>query len=85
MVLAAELKDYERTELVGQLTVQGYLPCLTCGKGDGCEMSAVKLMYGPESKTTDIGYSRAEDQVNLWKEAIHMGQRLSERIKTAAR
>ena len=32
--LAAELKEYERIDLIGQLTIQGNLPCLTCGNGD---------------------------------------------------
>jgi len=83
--LAAELKDYEQMDLVGQLSVQGNLPCLTCGKGDECEMSAVKIMYGAESKTKDIGYARVENQANIWEEAIHMGQRIGERVKPAAR
>ena len=38
--LATEIRDYEHMELVGQLTIQGNLPCLTCGEGDECKMSA---------------------------------------------
>jgi len=53
--LAAELREYERMDLIGQLTVKGNLPCLTCGEGDGCQMSAVKIMYGPDAKTSDFG------------------------------
>ena len=35
--LAAEIRDYERMDLVGQLTIQGNLPCISCGEGDECE------------------------------------------------
>jgi len=44
--LASEIRDFEHMELVGQLSVQGNLPCLTCGEGDSCEMSGVKLRTG---------------------------------------
>ncbi len=60
--LAAELRDYERMDLIGQLTVQGNLPCLTCGEGDECEMSGLKVMYGPDARTSDFRYSQVEDQ-----------------------
>ncbi len=78
--LAGELRDYERMELVGQLTIQGNVPCLTCGKGDECEMSAVKVLFGPDAKTSDFGYSRVEDQNEVWDEAARIGRLISERI-----
>lgn len=64
--LATEVRDYERMDLAGQLTVQGNLPCLTCGEGDGCEMSAVKILFGEDAKTADIDYARVEDQKDVW-------------------
>jgi multimeric flavodoxin WrbA len=72
--LATELRDFERMKLVGQLSVQGNLPCLTCGEGDRCEMSGVKILYGQDAKTSDHGYSRVEDQEEVWKEAIRIGR-----------
>ncbi len=80
--MAAELKEYERMDLVGQLAVQGNLPCLTCGEGDECEMSGLKLLYGPDAKTSDYGYSRVEDQNKVWEEAIRIGRLMGERIQT---
>jgi hypothetical protein len=79
--MAAELKEYERMDLVGQLTVQGNLPCLTCGEGDECEMSGLKVLYGPDAKTSDHGYSRIEDQKEVWEEAIRIGRLIGERIQ----
>lgn len=79
--LATELKDYERMELVGQLSVQGNLPCLTCGEGDGCEMSGVKMMFGPDAKTSDFEYSRVEDQNDVLKEAQRIGLLIGEQVQ----
>ncbi|MCX5873921.1 MAG: flavodoxin family protein [Deltaproteobacteria bacterium] len=81
--LAAELREYERMDLVGQLTVKGNLPCLTCGEGDGCQMSAVKVVYGPDARTSDFGYSRVEDQKEVWEEAVRIGRLIGERLQTA--
>ena len=80
--MAAELKEYERMNLIGQLTVQGNLPCLTCGQGDECEMSGLKVLYGQDAKASDYGYSRVEDQKEVWEEATRIGRLISERIQT---
>ena len=80
--LAAELRDYERMDLIGQLTVQGNLPCLTCGEGDGCEMSGLKVMYGPDARTSDFRYSQVEDQKEVWEEAVRIGRLIGKRLKT---
>ncbi len=81
--LATEFRDYERMDLVGQLTVQGNLPCLTCGEGDGCEMSAVKILFGEDAKTADIDYARVEDQKDVWEGAARIGRLIGEKIKPA--
>lgn len=81
LALATEMRDYENMELVGQLSVQGNLPCLTCGEGDECEMSGLQLMYGPDAKTTDIGYARVEDQAQVWDEAARLGSLIGNRLK----
>ncbi len=82
--LAAELTTYEQMELMGQLMVQGNLPCLTCGKGDDCRMSGVGMMYGPDARVSDYGYSRVEDQTEGWEEAILIGHRIAKRLDSDA-
>ncbi len=81
MALATEIRDYEHMELVGQLTVQGNVPCLYCGEGDECEMSGVKMFYGPDAKTSEIGYTRVEDQEKVWAEAARIGRHIGERLQ----
>jgi len=83
--LAAEIRDYERMDLVGQLTVRGNVPCLTCGEGDTCEMSGVRMLYGPDAKTSEYGYSRVEDQKDVWEEATRIGRLIGERLQTTHR
>ena len=79
--LADEIKLYERMDLLGQLTVQGNVPCLTCGEGDECKMSGMKIMYGPDAKTSDFGYSRVEDQREVWESAVQLGRLIGERLQ----
>jgi multimeric flavodoxin WrbA len=79
--LATEIRDYERMELVGQLSIQGNLPCLTCGEGDTCEMSGVQLLLGPDAITTEIEYARVEDQESVWTEATRLGALIGEHFQ----
>jgi len=77
-VMAAEIKDYERMELVGQLTIQGNVPCLTCVKGDECEISVITKAFGPDAKTSDFEYFRVEDQEKVWQEGERIGKLIDE-------
>lgn len=43
-------------------------------------MSGLKVMCGPDAKTSDFGYSRIEDQKDVWDEAIRIGHRIGERL-----
>jgi hypothetical protein len=58
---------------------------LTCGEGDECEMSGLKMMYGPDAKTSDFGYSRVEEQNEVWKEATRIGRLIGERLGTTVK
>ncbi len=76
--LAMELVHYERMDMLGQITVTGNLPCMTCGKGDECEMSGVSMIHGEGAKTSDHGYCRVEDQTEVWEKANTIGFRMGE-------
>ena len=78
--LGSELRDYERMVLMGQLTVKGNIPCLTCGKGDECEMSGVKMLHGPDARAADFEYSRVEYQEDVWGEALRIGRLIGEQL-----
>ena len=83
--LATALRKMERMELIGQVKVKGNLPCLTCGEGDECEMSGVKRRHGPDARSSDVAYSRVEDQIEVWEEAMRIGRVIGERVRTTNR
>lgn len=78
--MAIHLRDFENMDLVGQLTIQGNIPCATCGVGDECKMSGVKMIYGEDAKAADIEYAKVEDQKKVWQQAKDIGQLIAERL-----
>jgi len=44
-------------------------------------MSGVKVLYGPDSKTSDFVYTRVEDQKEVWEEATRLGRLIGERLQ----
>jgi len=81
--LAQQLQTSERMELLGQVTIRGNLPCLTCGQGDECEMSGIGSRYEPDVRATDVIYSRVEDQQEVWEQALHLGHLIGDRIRSS--
>ena len=79
-MLALEIM-MEKMELVGQLKVNGNIPCLTCGVGDVCEMSGALLRNIPVEKINADSCVKVEDQKEVWEEALQLGRTLGERLK----
>lgn len=80
--MAAEFRDYENMDLIGQLTIQGSIVCAFCGKGDECEMSAFKnRLIDTGTRASDYKYPRVEDQQEVWEEAMRIGRLMGERLK----
>jgi len=80
-MLALEIM-MEQMELVGQLKVEGNIPCLTCGVGDVCEMSGARLRNIPEEKINAESCVKVEDQKEVWEEALQLGRTLGQRLKS---
>ena len=83
--LATQLKTMERMELVGQVKVNGNIPCLTCGAGEECEMSGLRKRYGPDARSSDYPYVRVEDQKQVWEQAMRIGRLIGHRVRTINR
>ncbi len=79
--LAAEMTQFENMDLIGQLAIQGNIPCAFCGKGDECEMGAIESMFEPGTRACDIKYARVEDQKDIWEQAMRIGREMGERLK----
>ena len=71
----------ERVEMVGQLEVNGNVPCLTCGHGDDYEMSAVRWLHGKDARASTEYCVRVEDQPAVWNEALRLGRVLGDRVQ----
>jgi multimeric flavodoxin WrbA len=78
--LAAEMTLFENMELMGQLSVQGNIPCAFCGEGDDCEMSGLPMMFEAGTKAEEIPYNAVEDQADVWAEAAAVGRAIGERL-----
>ena len=70
----------DRMNLIGQLSVKGNVPCLTCGKGDECEMSAVPLLFGENAKASADKCITVEDQTDVWEKAEALGRKIADNI-----
>jgi len=83
--LTQELEASEHMELLGQLTVRGNLPCLSCGNGDECEMSGINSRFGPDARAADYPYCRVENQEPVWEEGLRIGRLIGERVRNDSR
>ncbi|MHA1542940.1 MAG: hypothetical protein ACTSQH_08180, partial [Candidatus Hodarchaeales archaeon] len=70
----------ERMEHVGTIKIKGNVPCLTCGQGSTCEMSGVPVLFGRGTKASSELCVGVEDQVEVWREIIRLGELLGERL-----
>lgn len=70
----------ENMELVGQVTIAGNVPCLTCGSGDVCEMSGVRHLREKGIKASPDLCVRVEDQ-EAWVELQRIGKEIGERLR----
>lgn len=75
---------YLETDYQGALVIRGVVPCLACGFGESCPVSALKILYGPEPEISeDMFYdfaASAEDQ----EAARRLGQAVGQAIAARA-
>ncbi len=74
--------NMDRMKLIGQIEVKGNVPCLTCGKGDDCEMSAVQLLFGENAKATTDKCISVEEQIEIWEKAESLGKKIGSILGT---
>lgn len=79
-MLAMEM-NMDRMNVVGQIEVMGNVPCLSCGNGDDCEMSAVSFLFGEGAKASPEKCTAVEDQAKLWEAAASLGKEIGEKLK----
>lgn len=71
----------EGMDYQGSVKVLGNVPCVKCGHGDLCEMSAVKLIYGPDATVESAGIKAIETQSAAMKEIEALGARIGDALR----
>lgn len=72
----------EGMEFVGEVRVIGNVPCIKCGHGDECKMSAIKMLYGPDATVSSTGVRVFEEQQEAVKAAIKLGKDIAHKLKS---
>jgi len=70
----------EGIEKLGSVTVQGNVPCLSCGYGDECRVSGITMLYGENATTNDVGFNQFEDQTEAVRRAEELGRTIAEAV-----
>lgn len=76
----AQFMQMERMEVLGQVTASGNVPCLSCGYGTECEISAVPWIFGKVDTITDDMFKRVEDQPGVIEQAARLGREIKGRL-----
>jgi multimeric flavodoxin WrbA len=71
----------EGMNFVGEVRVQGNVPCIRCGMGDQCPVSGLKMIFGPEATLASIGVQTVEQQPAAIEAAIKLGKEIACRLK----
>ena len=67
--------------IVGQIEVMGNVPCLTCGNGNDCQMSAVPFLFGEDATADPERCTAVEDQKELWETATALGEGIGRTLR----
>ncbi len=57
----------------GGVKILGNVPCLTCGYGDECATSGLKMIFGPEASLDSVGLSSFENQQEALRQVEELG------------
>ncbi|MBI4556650.1 MAG: flavodoxin family protein [Candidatus Hydrogenedentes bacterium] len=68
---------------LGSLVILGNVPCIRCGHGDECEMSGIKMLWGPEATVASVGVRSLEDDPDLLGIAEKLGQEIRQAVLRA--
>ncbi|GAB6062482.1 flavodoxin family protein [Deferrisoma palaeochoriense] len=70
----------EGMEYVGEVVMDGNVPCVKCGYGNECVMSAIPMLYGPEATVESVGIKTFEDRDTVVEEARALGRKIAEAL-----
>ena len=73
--------DGMEMDFVGDVKIRGDVPCLKCGYGNTCPVSAAKVLYGPDIKVENLEFHSFETQPEAVKAAQTLGETIAEKLR----
>lgn len=71
----------EGMNFLGAVKVLGNVPCVRCGFGDDCEMTGIKMLFGPDASVDSVGIHCFSDQQAATEAAVELGKKIGEALK----
>lgn len=71
----------EGMDFLGDVRVQGNVPCIKCGSGDKCNMSGIAMLYGDEATVDSVGVKTFEAQPDAVAAAETLGQSIGKALR----
>jgi hypothetical protein len=62
---------------VGEVIMDGNVPCVKCGYGNGCKMSGLPMLHGPDATVESVGIKTFEEQDTVVAEAEALGKKIA--------
>ncbi|WP_406661626.1 flavodoxin family protein [Methanolobus sp. ZRKC3] len=72
----------ESMNFIGGVKVLGNVPCVSCGYGNECDTSGLRMIFGPEATVESVGINRFEDQPEAVKGAKELGQKIAKALSS---
>ncbi len=70
----------EGMNFVGSVKIIGNVPCIKCGYGNECQMTGVKMIYGPNATVDSVGINKFEEQLEAIKAAEDLGKKIAQAL-----
>ena len=70
----------EGMNYLGNVSIMGTIPCITCGSGDSCNMTGITMLYGPDATVSTVGIKTFEKQPKATAAARELGLRIAEAL-----
>ncbi len=74
--------EYNGIECVGMVCAQGAVPCFSCGYGEVCSVSGVKMFFGQDAKITPEIIPCLDKQPEVVDKAKVLGKTLREKLES---
>jgi len=67
----------EGMAFLGSIRIDGNVPCVKCGYGNGCAMSGITMLFGQDATVESVGIHAFEDQPGAVRAAVELGESIA--------